>query len=106
MASSDNVLITFVLEDDQSKTLLELSELLDQQGFWSSFPPDGIEIVYWHVWMGVGQVVCLEVPPARLREVNVALEQTGWKVFRNKAYATYDISEVAMQRRRAAKARG
>lgn len=103
MSDPANVLVTFVLEDDQSLTLGELDVLLDRQGFWASFPPEGIAVVYWHVWMGVGQVVCLEVPAARLREVNVALERTGWKAFRTKAYATYDLQAVAEQRRRAAK---
>jgi len=32
--------------------------------------------------MGLGYIVTLRVPPARLREVNRAVEQTAWKGFR------------------------
>ena len=39
-------------------------------------------MVSWYVMMGIGQVVTLEVPASKLRDVNVALEKTAWKAFR------------------------
>jgi hypothetical protein len=39
--------------------------------------------------------VTLRVPPARLREVNRAVEQTAWKAFRAEFYPTYDAREIA-----------
>ena len=44
--------------------------------------------------MGIGQVVTLRVPPARLREVNRAIELTAWKAFRTEFYPTYDLREA------------
>ncbi len=34
-----------------------------------NFPPEGVEIVSYHVMMGIGQVVTLRVPPDKLRAV-------------------------------------
>ncbi|MGI8890823.1 MAG: hypothetical protein ACR2G0_08595 [Chthoniobacterales bacterium] len=45
-----------------------------------------------HVVMGIGPVVTLEVPAAKLREVNTAIEKTTWKAFRTEFYPTYDLS--------------
>jgi hypothetical protein len=36
----------------------------------TKFPPEGIVVESWYVAMGLGHVVTLRVPPARLREVN------------------------------------
>ena len=56
----------------------------------------------WYVAMGMGHVVTLRVPPARLREVNRSVEQNTWKVFRTEFYPTYDFvrSPGASARRR------
>jgi len=40
--------------------------------------------------MGIGHVVTLRVPAERLREVNLAIEQSAWGAFRTEFYATYD----------------
>lgn len=40
--------------------------------------------------MGIGQIVTLEVPAAKLRDVNLAIEKTAWKAFRTEFYPTYD----------------
>jgi len=53
-----------------------------------------IAVESWYVMMGIGQVVTLRVPPARLRQVNRAVEQTAWKAFRAEFYPTYDLREV------------
>jgi hypothetical protein len=101
---ADHVLITVFLRHDQSRNLDEIGKLLDEQGFWTKFPPDGIAVESWYVVMGVGHVVTLRVPPARLREVNRSIEGAAWKAFRSEIYATYDFKEVAKtQRERALK---
>ena len=92
---ADYILLTIFLKHDQSKTLEEINQQLDQAGFWAKFPPDGIAVESWYVMMGIGQVVTLRVPPARLREVNRAIELTAWKAFRTEFYPTYDLREAA-----------
>jgi hypothetical protein len=93
-APGDYILLTIFLRHDQSKTLDEINQQLDQVGFWAKFPPDGIAVESWYVMMGIGQVVTLRVPPARLREVNRAIEQYAWKAFRTEFYPTYDLREA------------
>lgn len=90
----DQFLLTVFLKHDQSKTLDEILEHLNKTGFWQKFPPEGIEVASWYVMMGIGQVVTLRVPPARLREVNVALEKNAWGAFRTEFYITYDFVPV------------
>lgn len=96
---SDYVLLTFILRHDQSRTLAELQQTMKDNGFWTAFPPEGIQVESWYAVMGLGQVVTLRVPPARLREVNLAIERTAWKIFRTEVYATYDLREVARANR-------
>ena len=50
--------------------------------------------------MGVGQVVTLRLPPAKLREVNRVLEETAWGGYRTEFYPTYDYRLLAEQARR------
>jgi hypothetical protein len=38
--------------------------------------------------------VTLQVPAARLREVNLAIEKNAWGAFKTEFYPTYDFSEV------------
>jgi hypothetical protein len=40
--------------------------------------------------MGIGQVVTLRFPPAKLRDVNLQIEHGAWGAFRTEFYATYD----------------
>jgi hypothetical protein len=92
---ADYVLVTVVLKHDQSRNLDEITKLLEEQGFWAKFPPDGIVVESWYVVMGLGHVATLRVPPARLREFNRSIEAAAWKAFRTEIYATYDFKEVA-----------
>ncbi|MFZ0711538.1 MAG: hypothetical protein WAM53_15985 [Terrimicrobiaceae bacterium] len=78
--ASDAILL--FLRHDQGLTLAEIQKLQEEQGFWKAFPPEGTTVVSWYVMMGIGQVVTLEVPASKLRDVNVALEKTAWKAFR------------------------
>jgi hypothetical protein len=103
-APSEYVLVHFILRHDQSRNLAEIQQVMKENKFWSEFPPDGIEIESWYVVMGVGQVVTLRVPPARLREVNLAVERAAWKIFRTEAYPAYDLKKAAEGFRAKAKA--
>ena len=100
--SNDHILITVFLKHDQSKNLNQISEELKETGFWKKFPPEGIEIASWYVMMGIGHVVTLKVPPARIREVNLTIEKNGWGAFRTEFYPTYDFVEIAEQLRKKA----
>lgn len=90
----DAILLTVMLHHDQSKTLDEINKLEEVQALYKAFPPPGTSVVSWYVVMGIGQIVTLEVPAAKLREVNVALEKSAWKAFRTDFYPTYDYYPV------------
>ena len=99
-APQDSFLLTIFLKHDQSKTLDQINEQLKRQDYLKKFPPEGIEVVSWYIMMGIGQVVTLRVPAARLREVNRAVEQSAWGAYRTEFYPTYDYKAVAEQERR------
>jgi len=90
-ATEGQILLTIILKHDQSMNLDEINEKLRKTGFWSKFPPEGIEVSSWYVMMGIGQVVTLVVPASRLREVNLAIEKNAWGAFKTEFYATYDF---------------
>ena len=50
--------------------------------------------------MGIGQVVTLRFPAERLRDVNLALEQSAWGAFRTDFYPTYDYKPTAEAERK------
>ncbi len=91
---ADYILLTIIMKHDQSKNLDEINRLQDEAGFWAKFPPEGIAVESWYIAMGLGYIVTLRVPPARLREVNRTVEQTAWKAFRTEFYPTYDAREI------------
>jgi len=93
------VLVTVVLRPDQSRNLEEIIKILEESGYWAKFPPDGIVVESWYVAMGLGHIVTLRVPPARLREVNRSVEQNAWKLYRTEIYLTYDFREIAQTQR-------
>jgi len=94
----DAILLTIFLKHDQSLNLEEIQQLQEEQGFWKAFPPEGTSVVSWYVMMGIGQVVTLEVPASKLRDVNLALERTAWKAFRTEFYPTYDLYPVIKEK--------
>jgi hypothetical protein len=100
-ATKDTFLLTIFLRHDQSKTLDQINEQLKGNGYFNKFPPEGIEVVSWYVMMGIGQVVTLRVPAARLREVNRAIEESAWGAYRTEFYPTYDYKAIATARRNA-----
>lgn len=98
--SPEAILLTIFLKHDQSKTLGEIQAQLDKNGFNHNFPPPGVELVSWYVMMGIGQVVTLRVPPAKLREVNLAVENSAWGAFRTEFYPTYDYLPIWRQQQK------
>jgi len=94
------MLLTIFLRHDQSKPLGEIRAELEKNGFFQKFPPAGTEVVSWYVVMGIGQVVTLRFPAERLRDVNLALEQSAWGAFRTDFYPTYDYKPVAEAERK------
>jgi hypothetical protein len=93
-----SILLTVFLKHDQSKPLAKLNAELAEQGFYAAFPPQGVQVVSWYVMMGIGQVVTLRVPAARLREVNQVLETTAWGAYHTEFYPTYDYKAVGEQK--------
>ncbi len=98
-AGGDAVLLTIFLRHDQSRPLGELNAQLDRNGWYQKFPPEGTQVESWYVVMGIGQVVTLRVPPARLRDVNLAVENAGWGAYRSEFYPTYDYRAIWEQER-------
>jgi hypothetical protein len=103
--ATDTVRITVFLRHDQTKNLAQIDEILYSQGFWESFPPAGVQIVSWQVLMGIGQVVTLELPPDKVREVNLMIETKAWGAFRTEFYPTYDFMPVLEKKRTVAASR-
>jgi hypothetical protein len=93
------LMLTIFLRHDQAKTLGEIREHLEKTGFWQKFPPPGVEVISWYVMMGVGQVVTLRFPAEKLREVNLAIEQSAWGAYRTEFYPTYDYRSLAEAQR-------
>ncbi len=96
----DAILLTVFLRHDQSRPLPEINAQLEKNGWYARFPPLGVEVVSWYVMMGVGQVVTLRVPPEKLREVNLAIENGAWGAFRTEFYPTYDFRPVWEEQQR------
>lgn len=90
----DAILLTISLKHDQTKTLDEINEHLEETGFWKKFPPEGTEVVSRYVMMGIGHVVTLRVPPDKLRPVNLAIEENAWGAYKTEFYATYDYKPI------------
>ena len=96
-ATPDNaIMLTIFLKHDQSRPLAELNAQLAKQGFYKAFPPRGVEVVSWTVAMGIGQVITVRLPAARLRELNRVLEDTAWGAYRTEFYPTYDYKAVGL----------
>lgn len=90
----DAILLTVFLKHNQSNSFEEYQKILEEQKFFDEFPPEGVSVVSWYVMMGIGQVVTLEVPAHKLREVNLAVEKSAWKAFTVEFYPTYDLYPV------------
>jgi hypothetical protein len=93
-SNAELTMMTILLRHDETKTLDEINAHLNKTGFQKNFPPPGVEVVSWYVMMGIGQVVTLRFPPAKLREVNLQIEHGAWGAFRTEFYPTYDYRPV------------
>lgn len=91
---SSKVMITIFLKQFQENNLTDIQQELEQNGFYKLFPPDSVEIVTWYVMMGVGQVVTVRLSPARLRDLNLAIERGAWGAFSTEFYPTYDYLPI------------
>lgn len=98
-AGDEQMLLTVFLKHDQSKTLGDINAELKKNGYYDKFPPEGVEVLSWYVVMGIGQIVTLRFPVARLREINRVLEDTAWGGYRTEFFPTYDYKSVADQQR-------
>ena len=104
--TADNaVMLTVFFKHDQSRPLGELNAQLERQGFYKTFPPEGVEVVSWYVMMGIGQVVTLRLPTSRLREVNRVLESSAWGSYRTEFYPTYDYKPTGLANHEKAQAK-
>ncbi|HEY5624721.1 MAG TPA: hypothetical protein VIV14_13245 [Gammaproteobacteria bacterium] len=85
-------LLTVYLKHDQTMNIEEINEMAARNRLNEIFPPEGVEIVDHYVFMGIGQVIVLRVPPNRLRMVNIALERGAWGAYQTEFYPTYDLA--------------
>ena len=85
-------LLTVYLKHDQTMNIAEINAIAEQNRLSEIFPPEGVEIVDHYVFMGIGQVIVLRVPPNRLRMVNVAIERGAWGAYQTEFYPTYDLA--------------
>ncbi|KWV68756.1 hypothetical protein PFLuk1_03436 [Pseudomonas fluorescens] len=105
--TSDNtVMLTVFLKHDQSRPLGELKAQLAKQDFHKAFPPEGVEVVSWNITMGIGQVIVLRLPASRLAQVNLAIENTAWGVYKTEFFPTYDFMPIAQRERAQARQPG
>ena len=93
--NTDKILVTVVLKHQQDKSLSELQKKMDENRFWQSFPPKGMEVDSWYVMMGLGQVITLKVAPKDLRTLNLAIEKSAWGIFETDIYPTYEFKDIA-----------
>ena len=97
MPTEPRVLLTVILQHDQSKTLDEIMAHLKKTGFYRDFPPDGTELVSWVVAMSFGFILHVSVHPAKIRNLNRFMEQKSWGAFRYQVYPSYDFKAIAEQ---------
>ena len=93
--NTDKILVTVVLKHQQDKSLSELQKKMDENRFWQSFPPKGMEVDSCYVMMGLGQVITLKVAPKDLRTLNLAIEKSAWGIFETDIYPTYEFKDIA-----------
>jgi hypothetical protein len=95
MPGDGRVMLTVLLQHDQSKTLDEIMAHLRRTGFYRDFPPDGSELVSWVVAMSFGFVIHLSVEPDKVRSLNRYMEQKAWGAFRYQVFPSYDFAPIA-----------
>ncbi len=87
---NESTLLTILLRHDQTKTLDEIQANLAKNHFYETFPPAGTSIVYWHVVMGVGQILTIKSPHAMINSVQKTLKKSTVGAFTTEVYPTED----------------
>ena len=92
--NADAVLMTVFLKQTQEMNLEEMTAAVRARGFWKIFPPEGVRIVGWYMLMSIGHLVILEVPPAKIRELNRSIEQASYGIYRSEVHPGYDFLPI------------
>ncbi len=100
MPTENNVMLTIILNHDQSKTLEEIMAHLKKTGFYRDFPPEGTEVISWVVAMSYGFIIQVKVEADKLRALNRFIEQKAWGAFRYQIFPSYDFIPIAAQLRK------
>jgi hypothetical protein len=91
------MMLTIILNHDQSKTLDEIMAHLKKTGFYRDFPPEGTELISWVVAMSYGFIIQVRVEAEKIRILNRFIEQKAWGAFRYQVYPSYDFIPIAAQ---------
>ena len=101
--SADAVVLAIFLRHTQNLTLEEMSAKIRERGFWKVFPPEGVKVLGWYQIMSQGHFIFVECPPAKIRELNRAIESVSYGLFKSEVYPGYDfwpIVKALMERDR------
>ncbi len=94
IALEDSVMVTLILKHQQDKNLQEIRRVLEAQGFWDMFPPEGARVISWTIAMGLGHVIVMQVPVHAVRRLNLALENGAWGAYDTEIYLSYDYRSI------------
>jgi len=97
MSTDNKMMLTIILNHDQSKTLDEIMAHLKKTGFYRDFPPEGTELISWVVAMSYGFIIQVRVEVEKIRILNRFIEQKAWGAFRYQVYPSYDFIPIAAQ---------
>ncbi len=97
MSTDNKMMLTIILNHDQSKTLDEIMAHLKKTGFYRDFPPEGTELISWVVAMSYGFIIQVRVEADKIRMLNRFIEQKAWGAFRYQVYPSYDFIPIAAQ---------
>jgi hypothetical protein len=97
MSTDNKMMLTIILNHDQSKTLDEIMAHLKKTGFYRDFPPEGTELISWVVAMSYGFIIQVRVEAEKIRILNRFIEQKAWGAFRYQVYPSYDFIPIAAQ---------
>jgi hypothetical protein len=97
MSTDNKMMLTIILNHDQSKTLDEIMAHLKKTGFYRDFPPEGTELISWVVAMSYGFIIQVRVEAEKIRILNRFIEEKAWGAFRYQVYPSYDFIPIAAQ---------
>ena len=92
---SDVVVLAIFLRHTQNFTLEEMGAKSRERGFWKVFPPEGVKVLGWYQIMSQGHFLFVECPPAKIRELNRAIESVSYGLFKSEVYPGYDFWPIA-----------